>query len=90
VAQWANVLDRRLDQEAQQLMVEIPKTRPAGDELEKLLTSVIPGRPKGRAVEVVTREDATVARARAFLAAHPDADVTVLRLPGDCGAKCGK
>jgi hypothetical protein len=90
LAQWANVLDRRLDHGALVTMVEIPKDRPAGDELEKLLTSLRPGAPTARPVEVVTREDATVARVAAFRAAHPDADVTVLRLPGDCGAKCLK
>jgi hypothetical protein len=88
LAQWANVLDRRLDYDALAMMAEIPKPRPAGDELEKLLTSLSPGSPTARPVEVVTRQDATVARVEAFRAAHPEADITVLRLPGDCGAKC--
>jgi hypothetical protein len=88
LAQWANVLDRRLDHDALATMVEIPRERPAGDELEKLLTSLSPGSPTARPVEVVTREDATVARVEAFRGAHPDADITVLRLPGDCGARC--
>jgi hypothetical protein len=89
-AQWANALDRRLDQDALAAMVEIPKPRPVGDELEKLLTTLAPGAAKARAVEVVTREDATAARVEAFRANHPGADVTVLRLAGDCGAKCRK
>jgi hypothetical protein len=89
-AQWANALDRRLDAGTTAAMVKIPQPRPAGDELEKLLTSLT-DRPDGaRPVEVVTRSDAVAARVEAFRAAHPGADPTVLRLPGDCGAVCLK
>ncbi|NJC68334.1 hypothetical protein HC031_01155 [Planosporangium thailandense] len=90
LAQWANVLDRRLDPGVLPAVVQIPPVRTAGDELEKLLTSLSPGAANARPVEVVTRDDAIVARVEAFRAVHPGADVTVLRLPGDCGAKCRK
>ncbi len=89
-AQWANVLNRRLDAPTMAVMVEIPKERRSGDELEELLSRLADD-PRGPvAVLLVTREDATAARVGAFRAAHPAADISLLRLPGDCGARCLK
>ena len=83
-AQWANVLDRRLDDPMMAAMVQIPRAR-TGGELERLLSSLGPG-----PVLVVTREDATAAEVAAYRAAHPGRDIAVLRLPGDCGDRCRK
>ncbi len=87
-AQWANVLNRRLDAATMAAMVQIPRERRSGDELEKLLDSVDAEAGPATPVLLVTREDATGARVAAYRAAHPRADIRVLRLPGTCGDRC--